>query len=49
MKTSLDLRSNAQKAWVEIQKPMLLDEGYKLWLKVTPVSIAAAPITGSKG
>lgn len=49
MKTSLDLRTNAQQAWIDIQKPMLLDPEYKLWLKISPKSISAGPITGSKG
>lgn len=49
MKSSLDLKSNAQQAWIDIQKPMLLDEEYKLWLKVTPKSISASPLNGGKG
>ncbi len=49
MKSSLDLKTNVQQAWIDIQKPMLLDEEYRLWLKVTPKSISAAPINGSKG
>ncbi|MBK7030140.1 MAG: DUF4403 family protein [Bacteroidales bacterium] len=49
MKSSLDLKTNVQQAWIDIQKPMLLDKDYKLWLKVTPKSISAAPINGSKG
>jgi hypothetical protein len=49
MKSSLDLRTNAQQAWVDIQKPMLLDKQYKLWLRIIPKSISAVPITGSKG
>jgi len=48
MKTSLDLKTNAQKAWVEIQKPMLLNEQYKLWLRVTPKAISAVPVSGNK-
>lgn len=49
MKTSLDLKTNAQQAWIDCQKPMLMDEDYKLWLKVTPISISAGQITGGKG
>lgn len=45
LKTSLDLKANAQEAWTEIQKPMLLDEEYKLWLKVSPQAVYASPIT----
>lgn len=46
---SLDLKSTAKQAWIEMQKPMLLSEEYGLWLKVTPKSISALPITGGKG
>jgi len=46
---SLDLKSNAKQAWIEMQKPMLLSEEYGLWLRVTPKSISALPITGGKG
>ena len=46
---SLDLKSNVKQAWIEMQKPMLLSEEYGLWLKVTPKSISALPITGGKG
>jgi hypothetical protein len=49
MKTSLDLKSNAQQAWTEIQKPVLLDGEYKLWMKITPKTISASQITGNKG
>jgi hypothetical protein len=49
MKTSLDLKTNAQQAWIDIQKPMLLDEEYKLWLRVIPKSISAMTLSGSKG
>jgi hypothetical protein len=49
MTSSLDLRTNAQQAWADIQKPMLLDEEYGLWLRITPKSISSVPITGGKG
>jgi len=49
MKSSLDLRSNVQQAWIDIQKPILLDEEYKLWLRIIPRSISAVPLSGSKG
>lgn len=49
MKASLDLRTNAQQAWTDIQKPMLLDPTYGLWLRVIPKTISASPITGGKG
>jgi hypothetical protein len=46
---SLDMRSTAQQAWIEIQEPILLDDEYGLWLRINPKSISALPITGSKG
>ncbi len=46
---SLDLKTNAKSAWLEMQKPMLLSEEYGLWLRVSPKSISALPITGGKG
>ena len=49
MKSSLDLKSTAQQAWKDIQKPMLLDEQYMLWLKVTPKAVSAVPLSGNKG
>lgn len=49
MKTSLDLKTIAQEAWVDVQKPMLLSEDYKLWLKITPTAAFASPITVING
>ena len=49
MKSSLDLKTNARLAWMDIQKPMLLDKEYGLWLRVVPKSISAVPLSGSKG
>jgi len=46
---SLDMKSTAQQAWTEIQKPILLDEEYSLWLRIYPKSISALPISGTKG
>jgi hypothetical protein len=48
-KQSLDLKSTAKQAWGEIQKPMLLSEEYGLWLRVSPRTVSAMPITGGKG
>jgi len=49
LKSSLDLKATAQQAWEEVQKPMLLDEDYKLWLKVSPQAVYASPITVING
>jgi hypothetical protein len=49
LKQSLDLKSTAKQAWIELQKPMLLSEEYGLWLRVSPKSISAMPLTGGKG
>ncbi|HPT15467.1 MAG TPA: DUF4403 family protein [Bacteroidales bacterium] len=49
LKSSLDLKTTAQQAWEEVQKPMLLDEEYKLWLKVSPQAVFASPITVING
>ena len=49
LQESLDLKTTAKQAWVEIQKPMLLSEEYGLWLRVSPKSISAMPISGGKG
>jgi len=49
MKASLDLKTNARQVWIDIQKPMLLDKEYGLWLRVIPKSISAAPISGNRG
>ena len=46
---SLDLKTTAKEAWIEMQKPMLLSEDYGLWLRISPKSISAIPIAGSKG
>jgi hypothetical protein len=46
---SLDLKTTAKDAWIEMQKPMLLSEEYGLWLRISPKSVSALPITGGKG
>jgi hypothetical protein len=46
---SLDLKTTAKQAWIELQKPMLIDEEYGLWIRVSPKSVSALPITGGKG
>lgn len=49
LQSSLDLKANAQEAWVTMQEPMLLDEEYQLWMRLTPKSVSAMPISGGKG
>lgn len=49
LQSSLDLKANAQEAWVTMQEPMLLDEEYQLWMRLIPKSISAMPISGGKG
>jgi hypothetical protein len=46
---SLDLKTTARDAWIEMQKPMLLSQEYGLWLRINPKTISAIPITGGKG
>ncbi len=46
---SLDLKTTAKDAWIEMQKPMLLSQEYALWLRINPKTISAVPITGGKG
>jgi hypothetical protein len=49
LEQSLDLKTTARDAWIEMQKPMLLSEEYGLWLRISPKSVSAMPITGVKG
>jgi hypothetical protein len=49
LKQSLDLKTTAKQAWIELQKPMLLSEEYGLWLRISPKTVSAVPITGGKG
>ncbi len=49
LQQTLDLRSNARDAWIEMQKPMLLSEEYGLWLRVSPKSVSAMPVYGANG
>ncbi|RRB06683.1 DUF4403 family protein [Larkinella rosea] len=34
--------------WLSIQKPLLIDKSYGLWLLPKPISVAASPITGDQ-
>ncbi len=38
------LRPYVQEAWSALQEPVLLDEGYRMWIKTTPVSIGMTPL-----
>jgi len=49
LKQSLDLKTTAKQAWIELQKPMLLSEEYGIWLRISPKTISAMPISGGKG
>jgi hypothetical protein len=49
LQESLDLKTSVKEAWTELQEPMLLSEEYGLWLRVSPKSISASPLTGGKG
>jgi hypothetical protein len=49
LEQSLDLKSTAKEAWIEMQKPMLLSEEYGLWLRISPKSVSAMPVTGGNG
>lgn len=49
LKQSLDLKTTARQAWIELQKPMLLSAEYGLWLRVSPKTISALPIYGGNG
>ncbi|UHG89652.1 DUF4403 family protein [Spirosoma oryzicola] len=44
-----DLRLDAmvKPVWQDIQKPLLLEKEYGLWLIPKPISVAASPITGN--
>jgi Domain of unknown function (DUF4403) len=41
----INLRPYVQEAWGGIQQPMLLDGGYHMWSKTTPISIGLTQIT----
>lgn len=49
LKQSLDLKTTARDAWITLQKPMLLSAEYGLWLRVSPKTISALPISGGNG
>lgn len=49
LQQSLDLKTTATQAWVELQKPILLSEEYGLWIRVSPKAVSAMPIYGAKG
>ncbi|MFN4080459.1 MAG: DUF4403 family protein [Saprospiraceae bacterium] len=41
----LSLKPYVEDAWKSLQEPILLDEGYQMWIKTTPLSISMTPIT----
>lgn len=40
----LNLRPAVQEVWIALQKPTLLSEQYKMWIKTTPTGISMTPI-----
>lgn len=45
----INLRPYVQQAWEAIQEPVLLDEGYRMWSKTTPLTIGLTPISTYNG
>lgn len=41
----INLRPYVQETWEAIQKPILLDETYRMWSKTTPLSIGITPLS----
>jgi hypothetical protein len=46
IKENLKLKTYLSDPWAQLQKPLLLDQAYNVWLKITPSAIAATQITG---
>lgn len=44
IKANLDIKQSAQDAWMILQDPILANEDYKVWLKLSPKSIAMTPL-----
>ena len=44
-----DLKKVASSAWINIQKPTLVNEIYKVWMRNTPQEISMTPITVTNG
>ncbi len=44
----VDLRSQVEKAWIELQQPIQLDEDYNTWLYLNPQKIHLAPVKATK-
>lgn len=49
IKANLDIRESAKEAWSMMQDPILVDEQYKVWLQLTPKSVAMTPLKVEKG
>ena len=49
LQSLLDLRKTMQKAWTDIQKPILLSPEYRMWIKITPVEMSTIPLQSSTG
>jgi hypothetical protein len=49
VKQNLLIKQSILQAWTLLQKPYLLDNEYKLWLKMTPNQILMSPIKSENG
>jgi hypothetical protein len=49
IKSNLDIQSSAKDAWLMMQDPIHVHEAYKVWLKLTPKSIAMTPLKVENG
>jgi len=47
IKQNFDTRKYINDLWLDIQKPILLDEAYNSWMKVTPQYFVYSPIRGN--
>lgn len=46
--TNLRLDKMVRPIWRDLQKPLLINRDYGLWLLPTPISVAAGPVTGNQ-
>jgi hypothetical protein len=40
----LDVKKHVQKAWIALQKPLLVSDEYNTWLKVIPMEVLMTPV-----
>ena len=48
IKENFDTKKYINDLWLDIQEPILLDEGYNSWMKITPKYFVYSPIKGNK-